>query len=89
MEFSEITKLAIDAVLLMLIISLPPVLSATFLGLLISLLQALTQIQEQNLPFAVKLISVVTILILLSPWMAEQILAYTYDVYDRLAALSG
>lgn len=88
MEFSEITKLAIDALLLMLLLSLPPVVLATVTGLLVSLLQALTQIQEQNLPFAIKLVSVIVVLILLGPWMAEHISSFTYDVYDRLALLS-
>lgn len=89
MEFSEITKLAIDALLLMLLLSLPPVLLATVTGLLVSLIQALTQIQEQNLPFAIKLISVVVVMVLLAPWMAEQILSFTESVYSRLALLSG
>lgn len=88
MEINEITKLAIDAILLMLLLSLPPVLLATIIGLLVSLLQALTQIQEQNLPFAVKLISVVVVLVLLSPWMSEQLLSFTYGVYERLPGLS-
>lgn len=88
-EINEITKLATDAILLMLLLSLPPVLLATVLGLLVSLLQALTQIQEQNLPFAIKLISVVIVLVLLAPWMSEQLLSYTYGVYERLPALSG
>jgi len=81
-------KLATDAVLLMLVLSLPPVLLATILGLLISLLQALTQIQEQNLPFSVKLIGVVIVLLLLSPWMGEQLLAYCDEVYGSLVSLS-
>ena len=89
MESTEITKLATDAILIMLLLSLPPVLLATVVGLLVSLIQALTQIQEQNLPFAVKLISVCVVLILLSPWMTEQLLGYTYQVFDLLPALSG
>lgn len=88
MEYNEIVKLAIDALLLMLVLSLPPVLLATIVGLVVSLLQALTQIQEQNLPFSLKLISVIIILVLLGPWMSEQLLAYTNSVYNRLAPLS-
>lgn len=89
MEFTEITKLAVDALLLMLLLSLPPVLLATVTGLLVSLLQALTQIQEQNLPFAIKLISVVIVMVLLAPWMGEQLLGFTESVYGRLALLSS
>jgi len=88
MEYSDTIKLAVDAILLMLLLSLPPVLLATLLGLLVSLMQALTQIQEQNLPFAIKLIGVVLVIILLGPWMTEQLLAYTNEIYGRLAPLS-
>ena len=88
MEYSEIVKLAVDALLLMLLLSLPPVLLATVIGLIVSLMQALTQIQEQNLPFAIKLIAVVIVMVLLGPWMSEQLLAFTAEVYGRLAPLS-
>ncbi len=88
MEYSEIVKLAVDALLLMLLLSLPPVLLATVIGLIVSLMQALTQIQEQNLPFAIKLVAVVIVMVLLGPWMSEQLLSYTGEVYGRLAPLS-
>ena len=47
-----------DSMMLVMILSLPPILVASVVGLLISLLQALTQIQEQTISFAIKLIAV-------------------------------
>ena len=88
MGYQEIFKLASDGIFLMLLLSLPPVLVATLLGLLVSLIQALTQIQEQNLPFAIKLIGVTFIIIIMSSWTTEQLLAYTEEIYKSLARSS-
>ena len=52
-----------QAMLLILTSSLPPILVATIVGLLVSLFQALTQIQDQTLPFAVKIIATFLVIV--------------------------
>lgn len=47
-----------EAMVLVMVLSLPPILVASVVGILISLLQALTQVQEQTVSFAIKLIAV-------------------------------
>ena len=47
-----------EAMVLVMLLSLPPILVASVVGILISLLQALTQVQEQTVSFAIKLIAV-------------------------------
>jgi len=47
-----------ESMVLVLLLSMPPILVATIVGIIVSLLQALTQVQEQTLPFAIKLIAV-------------------------------
>ena len=55
----DILNMTSHALMLTLILSMPPIIAAAGIGLLVSLVQALTQIQEQTLPFAFKLVAVV------------------------------
>lgn len=82
MNQTIIINLATQALLLILIISLPPILAATFVGVSVSLLQALTQIQEQTLGFILKLTAVVGVLIFTAHWIGGQLLAYTQNIFD-------
>ena len=64
---------ASQALYLVLIISLPPIVIASVIGILLSLIQAVTQLQEQTLTFGVKLIAVVVSLFLLGGWMVDDV----------------
>ena len=83
----EITVLAIDALKLTLILSMPPIVVATLVGLLVSLIQALTQIQEQTLSFAVKLICVSVVLVVTADWLGGELYRYTLNVFDGIGRL--
>ena len=61
---------------LVLIISLPPILVASIIGIALSLIQAVTQLQEQTLVFGVKLIAVVGTLFILGGWMSGEIMRF-------------
>lgn len=74
-----------QALFLSLILTGPPVLAAMLVGLIISILQATTQIQEQTLTFVPKLFVVVAVLALTGPWMLAQLIAFTTSVYDSVA----
>jgi type III secretion protein S len=73
--------------LLVLKLSLIPICVATVIGLVVSLLQALTQIQEQTLGFAVKLIAITLTLLVCSSWLGGQLLLYTQDIFGNFALL--
>lgn len=64
------------ALYLILIFSLFPVIGATIIGLF----QTITQLQEQTLPFGLKLIGVMGCLYLLSGWYSEVLLSYAHEV---------
>jgi type III secretion protein S len=66
---------------------MPPILVATCVGLFISLIQALTQIQEQTLGFAVKLIFVILVLSLTTYWIGGEVLEYTNYLFDGFPVL--
>ncbi|WP_414663703.1 type III secretion system export apparatus subunit SctS [Horticoccus sp. 23ND18S-11] len=76
------------ALTLVLILSLPPIIAATVMGLLVSLLQALTQVQEQTLSFAVKLIVVTAVLLLTMPWVGAELLRFTQYLFDSFPTLA-
>lgn len=68
------------ALQLSLTLSMPPVIVATIVGLLVGLFQTVTQIQEQTLPFGIKLVAVIFCLYLMSGWFGEHILNYSVEM---------
>lgn len=66
-------SLAADALLLVFWLSLPALLVATGVGLLVGLLQSVTQIQDQALPYSVKIIGVGFALMVAVPWARNEI----------------
>ncbi len=74
-----------QALFLSLILTAPPVLLAMMVGLVISILQATTQIQEQTLTFVPKLVVVVLTLILFGPMMVAQLISFTSTMFDSFA----
>jgi type III secretion protein S len=80
---SEIYQLSYQALLLILILSGPPVFISMAFGLLVAIFQAATQIQEQTLSFTIKLIAVIVTLILLGGWLSAQILQYTNNIFQN------
>lgn len=68
------------AMLLIVILSAIPVIVATVVGLLVGLLQTVTQLQEQTLPFGIKLLAVFGCLFMISGWLANKVMSYTLEV---------
>lgn len=80
--FVALTK---QTLFLSLILTGPPVLIAMLVGLVISIIQATTQIQEQTLTFVPKLIAVVVTLAVAGPWMVVQMINFTQQIFDTFA----
>nr|MBF0685028.1 type III secretion system export apparatus subunit SctS [Pseudomonas sp.] len=78
----DIVSYMTQALYLTLWLSLPPIVVAAVVGTLFSLFQALTQIQEQTLSFAIKLIAVFATLIVSAPWIGGELYNYTISVFD-------
>jgi flagellar biosynthetic protein FliQ len=62
-------------------VSAPMLLVGLVVGILVSLLQAVTQIQEQTLSFIPKIVAMVAAAILLLPWTAQRLMEYTRDMF--------
>ena len=87
MSQAQILDYAQMCLMLVLRLSLVPIIVATVVGLIVSLLQALTQIQEQTLGFAVKLIAISLTLLVCASWMGSSLLLYTQDIFSHFALL--
>lgn len=87
MEVVDVTSHVSQALLLTLWLSLPPIVVASVVGTLFALLQALTQIQEQTLSFAVKLIAVGFTIFLTARWVGGEIFNYTVLLFDTFPRL--
>ena len=87
MSEAQLLDYAKTCLLLVLRLSLIPIIVATVIGILVSLLQALTQIQEQTLGFAVKLIAISLTLLACASWMGAQLLLYTQDIFAHFPLL--
>ena len=81
---AELIQLANEALYLTLILSLPTIVAASLVGTLTSLVQALTQIQEQTLSFVLKLIAVVVTLIITGNWMGQEISTLTDNIFKAI-----
>lgn len=80
---SQIILLAYKALLLVLILSAPPILISLILGLAVAIFQAATQIQEQNLAFTVKLVATIFTLMFIGGWLGMQIMQYATDIFTN------
>ncbi len=87
MDKSTVIELAQQTLTIVLYVSLPPIIIATVAGLCISLFQALTQIQEQTLGFAVKLIAVLVIMVIFGEWLSSELLTFTESLFAEFPRL--
>ncbi len=87
MSEAQILDYAKTCLILVLRLSLIPIVVATVIGILVSLLQALTQIQEQTLGFAVKLIAISLTLLVCATWIGSSLLLYTQDIFSHFPLL--
>ena len=78
---------AVKAMYLVLLLSLPPIIVASVVGILLSLVQAITQLQEQTLTFGVKLVVVVLTIFLMQGWIGAELLRYSADIFSRFYLL--
>ena len=84
MTSTDLVTHLVKAFYLVLWLSLPVIVVAAVVGTVLSVLQALTQIQEQTLAFAVKLIAVWVTLLLMARWMGGELHHYAQVVLEQI-----
>ena len=84
-----VLQLCTQALELALRVGLPLMVVGLVVGLAVSIFQAVTQIQEQTLSFIPKILALAGVLIVLGPWMLNQLLSYTTDLWGSIPQLIG
>jgi flagellar biosynthetic protein FliQ len=76
-----------EAIEVALLVAGPMLAVGLVVGVVVSLLQALTQVQEMTLTFVPKILSISLVLVALMPWMAQIMIDYTTNLYSSLPEL--
>ncbi|EIC4015132.1 SPI-2 type III secretion system apparatus protein SsaS [Salmonella enterica subsp. enterica serovar Amager] len=84
MNDSELTQFVTQLLWIVLFTSMPVVLVASVVGVIVSLVQALTQIQDQTLQFMIKLLAIAITLMVSYPWLSGILLNYTLQIMLRI-----
>lgn len=83
MHQSHVIQTSYEGMLLILILSAPPILVSMFFGIAVAIFQAATQIQEQTLSFTVKLVAVTLTLMFMGQWLGAQIMVFSLTVFKN------
>ncbi|MEA2480010.1 MAG: flagellar biosynthesis protein FliQ [Thermoleophilaceae bacterium] len=89
MNQDVVISLAMDAMTLALKVGLPLLMVGLIVGLLVSIFQAVTQIQEMTLTFIPKILALAVVLVIAGPWMLGQLMTYTQNLYSGIPNLVG
>ena len=89
MTQNQVLYMAREAVGVVLLVGGPILGTALLVGLLVSIFQSMTQIQEQTLSFIPKIASVAIVMLILGPWMLAVLTAYTTNLLTELATFGG
>jgi flagellar biosynthetic protein FliQ len=89
MHDTDVGQLLREALLLSLEMGGPPLIAALVVGLVVSLFQAVTQINEQTLAFVPKVLAIGLSLVLTGGFMLAQLSDFTRALFDRMIAVGG
>jgi flagellar biosynthesis protein FliQ len=89
MNQDTVVNLATQAMTLAFEIAGPILLLGLLIGLLVSIFQAVTSIQEQSMSFIPKIVAVAVLLVVLGPWMLDQLVTYAQNLYMSIPQLVG
>lgn len=84
----SVIQIGSEALKVVLMISLPMLGVALVIGIAISLFQAVTQIQEMTLTFVPKIIAVFVAMIIAAPWMSDQMISFTRELFSMIPTLT-
>ena len=85
----ELIAITIDTFKTAFFISFPILMGGLLAGLIISIFQATTQINEMTLSFVPKIIVVAAIIVLLMPWMTNMMVDFTIRLFDKIPHFVG
>jgi flagellar biosynthetic protein FliQ len=71
------------------LLSMPSLMLALVVGLIVAIFQAVTQINEQTLALIPKIVTIIAVLMITGPWMLGQLMAFTTKVFTQIATMPG
>jgi len=77
-----------EMMVLVLLLSMPPIVVASVVGILVSLLQALTQIQEQTVSFAIKLVAVLLTIAAMAGLLGAELMNFTLKLFTEFPSMT-
>jgi flagellar biosynthetic protein FliQ len=86
-SYALVTDLARNAIMVAMLIAAPLLLVALLVGLVISILQTMTQVQEQTLSFVPKLLAVGATMLVALPWMLQLLVEYTANLFRSMPGM--
>ena len=89
MSTDVVISLATQAMNLAFKVAMPLLLAGLVVGLIVSVFQAVTQIQEQTLVFIPKVLALAAVLVIGGPWMLNQLLSYTTELWSEIPRYVG
>lgn len=87
MDSGFVVEITNQAMKVTLMLAAPMLIGALVVGIMVSLFQAVTQINEQTLAFIPKILVIVVALVMLSPWMMETMTSFTHDLYTSIPSV--
>jgi len=89
MTENNVVNLASQALTVALAVGGPLLLVSLVVGLVVSIFQAVTQIQEQSLSLIPKLVGIAGVIVVLGPWMLDRLVVYTTNLFNSIPHLVG
>ncbi|MHB1406728.1 MAG: flagellar biosynthesis protein FliQ [Desulfitobacteriaceae bacterium] len=89
MSQNQVLFLAKEALATALLVAGPLLGISLLVGLLVSIFQAMTQIQEQTLSFIPKILAIVAVMLVLGPWMLSVLTTYTANLFGQLGTFAS
>ena len=83
---AKLVSLGIETFKIAMILALPSLLVGMLIGLAVSIFQATTQINEMTLSFIPKIIGVVVVVILTMPWMLNEMIDFSTEVFNLISS---
>lgn len=88
MDTEFVKELMIETMRLSTLMALPVLGVGMVVGLIISIFQATTSIQEQTLTFVPKILAIILAMVIFGPWIASSLIEFTYQIFDMIPEMA-
>jgi flagellar biosynthetic protein FliQ len=89
MTEQTVVDIATDTIWITVLIATPSLLAALIIGLVVSVFQAATQINEQTLTFIPKILTIFIAFVVCGPWLTRKMMEFTVTLFSMIATVNG